>query len=169
MVKTGAQFRRLLVLLLFALAMGYVEGVVVVYLKLILPQQPPQLTSKDVLFSLGFLAFLSKSAIQNARLGIIEDSREAATMVVLLTVAFLASKTCTGRISPFFFSFGVWDLTYYPTLYVWLGWPSSIWDLDVYFLLPVPWVGPVATPIVLSSILSVISAWKFMQSESVMK
>lgn len=94
-----------------------------------------------------------------------EQTREAATLVMLLAVALLSSVELKGRIAAFLVAFSVWDLTYYGTLFFWLGWPTSIWDLDVYFLLPVPWVGPVATAIVISSIIGLFSAWKFFEAE----
>jgi len=144
--------------------MGYVEGIVVVYLKQMLVGQIPPLINRDVIFSLGLLAFLDRSVIENARLALIEETREAATIIILLTVALLSSQEVKGRISAFFFAFSVWDLTYYGTLYFWLGWPASIWDLDVYFLIPVPWAGPVLTPLATCSIIGVISARVFLRN-----
>ena len=31
-----------------------------------------------------------------------------------------------------------------------LGWPASIFDWDVLFLIPVPWIGPVVAPVLVS-------------------
>ena len=50
-------------------------------------------------------------------------------------------------------SFGVWDLSYYVWLWLLLGWPPSLLTWDVLFLIPVPWIGPVLAPAVVSSAL----------------
>jgi hypothetical protein len=156
----------LISLLVFALAMGYVEGVVVVYLKELVSQQMPAITKRDVVFSLGLIVFIDGSIIENARLALIERTREAATIIMLVAVGLLSSPKVKRRIAAFFFTFSIWDLAYYGTMRVWLGWPVSIWDLDVYFLIPVPWAGPVLTPIVASSIIGLISAWVLLRPVS---
>jgi hypothetical protein len=161
--RSESQFRIFISLLVFALAMGYVEGVVVVYLKQLVSQQIPSLTERDIIFSLGLIVFIDRSILENARLALIERTREAATVIMLLAVALLSSPKLKRRTAAFFFVFSVWDLAYYATLHAWLGWPTSIWDLDVYFLIPVPWAGPVLTPIAASSIIGLISAWTLLR------
>jgi hypothetical protein len=156
---------RLFLVAVFAAAMGYVEGVVVVYLKALLPSQPPRITPSDIAVSLGVMVFLGKSVIQSTWLETVEKTREAATIIMLLVVAFVSGEKARGRVAAFFFIFGVWDLMYYATLHLWLGWPSSLLDMDVYFLIPVPWAGPVLTPIVISTALAVASAWAFLKNE----
>jgi hypothetical protein len=47
-------------------------------------------------------------------------------------------------------AFGVWDIAYYGWLAVFIGSPTSAFDVDVLFLIPVPWVGPVWAPVVVS-------------------
>jgi hypothetical protein len=44
----------------------------------------------------------------------------------------------------------VWDLFYYVWLRLLLGWPPSLLTWDVLFLIPVPWIGPVLAPVVVS-------------------
>ncbi len=44
--------------------------------------------------------------------------------------------------------FATWDLSYYAFLRLISGWPQSLFTRDVLFLIPVPWIGPVITPIV---------------------
>ncbi len=44
--------------------------------------------------------------------------------------------------------FATWDLSYYAFLRLISGWPQSLFTRDVFFLIPVPWIGPVITPIV---------------------
>jgi hypothetical protein len=117
MDRSESQFRIFISLFVFALAMGYVEGVVVVYLKQLVSQQIPSLTELDVIFSLGLIVFLDRSIIGNARPALIERTREAATIIMLLAVALLSSSQLMQRIP----AFSVWDLAYYATLYTWLG------------------------------------------------
>src|SRR5439155_14317538 len=44
-------------------------------------------------------------------------------------------------------AFGVWDIFYYVFLKVMYGWPKTLFDWDILFLLPLPWWGPVLAPI----------------------
>jgi hypothetical protein len=47
-------------------------------------------------------------------------------------------------------TFGAWDIFYYVWLKVFLGWPPSLLTWDILFLIPVPWIGPVLAPVVVS-------------------
>ena len=78
-------------------------------------------------------------------------------MVMLTSVAAISGKKLTEKIAFFFLSFGVWDIFYYIFLRLTIGWPKSFTDLDIFFLLPTPWVGPVIAPIAISSILIIVS------------
>src|SRR5207249_9991105 len=42
---------------------------------------------------------------------------------------------------------GVWDIFYYVFLRVLTGWPKSLLDWDILFLIPLPWWGPVWAPV----------------------
>jgi len=44
----------------------------------------------------------------------------------------------------------VWDIFYYVFLKIICGWPHSLLDWDVLFLLPLPWWGPVLAPVLIS-------------------
>jgi hypothetical protein len=52
-------------------------------------------------------------------------------------------------------AFGVWDIAYYAWLWVFVGWPTSPFDWDLLFLIPVPWIGPVLAPVLVSAALIV--------------
>ncbi|HWB41724.1 MAG TPA: hypothetical protein VG500_10720, partial [Gemmatimonadales bacterium] len=80
----------------------------------------------------------------------IEIAREVATLVMLIGVAILASTDRWGRFIAFCVSFGVWDILYYVWLWILLGWPPSLLTWDVLFLIPVPWIGPVLAPVIVS-------------------
>jgi len=129
--------KRLLFLLLFGVAMGFMEAAVVVYLR-------------GILYPEGF-SFPLKLAARS--LEAVEIAREAATIAMLLAVAMLAEKTRRGRFACFMLLFGIWDITYYVFLWVTLGWPASILAWDVLFLIPVIWTGPVLAPVLVSVML----------------
>jgi hypothetical protein len=80
----------------------------------------------------------------------IEVFREAATMIMLGSVALLAGARARERCGSFLFAFAAWDITYYVGLWATLRWPSSLKDYDVLFLIPVPWVAQVWFPVLVS-------------------
>jgi hypothetical protein len=132
-------WRRLPWLIIYAVAMAYVESAVVVYLRTIYYPQ-------------GFVFPLAP--MPTDLLGI-EIGREAATLVMLLAVAVLAGAERWDRFLLFCVTFGVWDLFYYVWLWVLVRWPPSLFTWDVLFLIPVPWIGPVLAPAVVSVVLVV--------------
>jgi hypothetical protein len=121
-------------LTVFATAFGFIEGAVVVYLR-------------QISYPGGF--HLPLVAIPHPLL-VIEVMREAATLFVLLGVAWLASSEPRRRMAAFAFCFGIWDLVYYLTLAITLGWPASLLDWDVLFLIPAVWMGPVLAPVLIA-------------------
>jgi hypothetical protein len=117
--------------LLFGATFGWVEGAVVVYLR--------QLYYPD-----GFDFPLREMATNVLT---VELVREAATLLMLLAVACLAGRRFWERAAFFGIAFGIWDLVYYLVLKVTLGWPVTLGDPDILFLLPLPWVAPVYAPV----------------------
>ena len=93
----------------------------------------------------------------------VEMSREAATMIMLLGVAFLAAKSFRERCALFLWSFAAWDIFYYAGLWLTVGWPPSLLTSDVLFLIPAPWVAQVWFPILVSALmlLAVVLASRF--------
>lgn len=134
----GSHFlRRSIVVTVYALAMAYLESAVVVYLQRALAMTPA------TLFPLR-----NQSVLGN--LGSIEVGREIATLVMLVTVGWLAGQRGLERFAWLAIAFGIWDIGYYFFLWVFIGWPSSVKTYDLLFLLPVPWVAPVWAPITVS-------------------
>jgi hypothetical protein len=86
----------------------------------------------------------------------IEIGREAATIIMLALIASLAGRSRQKKIGYFFLSFGIWDIFYYIWLYIFIHWPKSLFEWDILFLIPLPWWGPVITPILISILLIVI-------------
>jgi len=89
-------------------------------------------------------------------LGEVELVREAATLLMLLTIGMLAGRTWRKRWGYTAIAFGVWDILYYVFLRIICGWPRSLLDWDILFLLPLPWWGPVVAPV---SIALLMIAW----------
>lgn len=141
---------------IFAIAFAFVEGAVVVYLRHLLGSSYPLVARDEILFLVPGVAFLEPETalkiIQNSQLLLVEQVREAATLVMLASVTAIAGKTFRERLAYFFFIFGIWDIFYYVFLKLTIGWPKSFGDIDVFFLLPTPWVGPVIAPIAVSII-----------------
>ena len=119
-------------MVVFAVAMAWVEAAVVYYLRTMIDRIEPH--QPEPLPIIG-------------RLGPTELVREVATLIMLLTVGTLAGKTWRNRLGYAALAFGVWDIFYYVFLKLLCGWPYSLLDWDVLFLLPLPWWGPVLAPV----------------------
>jgi len=138
--------RRALWVALYAIAMAAVESAVVVYLR--------------ALHGGGAAAPLSVLLHEIPdRLVAIEVGREVATLVMLVAVAALAARSEWERFLHLALAFGVWDIFYYVWLWVFIGWPPSLLTWDVLFLIPVPWLGPVIAPVIVSLCLVGGSLW----------
>lgn len=136
---------KLSLLAIFGVAMAHLEGVVVVYLRKCLGIQDSE-SNKE-----SFEKF-------PGRLLYIEMTREAATIIMLLAIAFLTGGTWAERGVFFLWTFAFWDLFYYVSLYVLIKWPPSLKTIDVLFLIPKPWIAPVWFPIGVSSLTIIIIA-----------
>jgi hypothetical protein len=142
--------------MVFGVAFGFVEAAVVYYLRhLINFHSNYIITNYKVLLNLGFITFITPthSLIVNHSISAIEITREAATIVMLVAVACIAGNNKRQRIGAFLVSFACWDIFYYCFLKVLTGWPSGFNTKDIYFLIPVIWVGPVITPLVVSTLM----------------
>lgn len=127
-------------MLLFALGMANVESAAVLYLRTIYggvdpvgPRNSPFAPVPDFLW--------------------VEIGREAATMVMLAAVGWLAGKGFAGRFGGFVAAFGTWDIFYYVFLWLFAGWPASPLDPDILFLIPLPWWGPVISPVLIATLM----------------
>jgi hypothetical protein len=119
---------------IFGLALGWFEAAVVVYLRALYYPEG---------FGLPLVMIPSDIAL-------VEIVREAASLVILAAVARLAASRGLERFAAFALLFGVWDLFYYVALKLVLIWPPAPTTWDVLFLIPVPWLGPVWAPCVVS-------------------
>ena len=128
---------KLVQVVVFAVAFAFVESAVVAYLR-------------AIYYPDGFsfpLRILTSSHVS------VELSREFATIVMLVLVGLLAGTSRWQKFSFFLIAFGVWDIFYYVWLKVILGWPATLFDWDILFLIPLPWIGPVIAPFLISIIM----------------
>jgi len=126
--------RKLLLIALFSIAMGFLEAIVVVYLReLYYPngfEFPMKLIPNKIFFT--------------------EILREVTTIIMLFIIGLLTGKNKIQKFVYFIFAFAIWDIFYYVALKLLLNWPNSFLTWDILFLIPIPWLGPVLAPIICS-------------------
>ncbi|MCF8380042.1 MAG: hypothetical protein K9H49_10725 [Bacteroidales bacterium] len=125
---------KIIVISLFAIAMGFLETTVVIYLR-------------ELLYPTGFAFPLVPIP---SDLAFIEILREAATLIMLLAIAIISGKTFSERFAWFIYTFAIWDIFYYIFLKLLIFWPESLMTWDILFLIPTTWTGPVISPIIVS-------------------
>lgn len=81
--------------------------------------------------------------------------REGATLVMLAMTGTLAGRSWRARLSYAAIAFGFWDILYYVFLRIMSGWPTSLLDWHILFLLPLPWWGPVLAPVCIATLMIV--------------
>jgi len=134
---------KLSLLAIFGIAMAHLEGVVVVYLRKALGMLDSESNKESI----------EKIAPSYLK---IEMTREAATIIMLVVIAYLAGSTWLERGIFFLWTFAFWDLFYYLSLYILIKWPPTLKTIDVLFLIPKPWIAPVWFPIGVSSLTIIV-------------
>jgi hypothetical protein len=150
---TGRLRRTIVGLFLFGVSFGYVEAAVVIYLRALYEPMRQRLTpgrAPGELFPLLDRNRLLAEGPETARLLNVEVVREAATIVMLAAAALLVAGERSLWLPAFSIAFGVWDVSFYLFLKLWIDWPASFLTWDLLFLLPVPWVAPVLAPVIVS-------------------
>jgi len=132
----------------FAIAMAWVEAASVFYIRALVDRIEP---------------YQADPLPIHGTLGTVELWREAATLVMIATLGLLAGRTWRRRAGYAALAFGAWDIFYYVFLRVISGWPRTLLDWDILFLLPLPWWGPVLAPV---SIALVMIIWGTLASQS---
>jgi len=127
--------QRFLMVSAYAVAMAFWEAVVVVYIR-------------------GLL-YVTNDHVALGPYVTMEIWREAATLVMLAAVGWLAGRRRTERLAYGLFAFGLWDIWYYVWLRVLIGWPETPLSWDVLFLIPLRWWGPVLSPVLIAALLCV--------------
>ncbi|SYZ73013.1 conserved membrane hypothetical protein [Candidatus Zixiibacteriota bacterium] len=140
--EDSRHINKLVYLFFFGAAMGFLEAAVVVYLRALYYPEG---------FSFPLRGMPSKIIT-------FEIFRELATIIMLYTAAAIATRRFWERFGYFLFVFGLWDIFYYIWLKATLGWPQSIFDWDILFLIPVPWIGPVIAPVLIAILMTIVGA-----------
>ena len=134
---------KLFLLAIFGISMAHLEGVVVVYLRKALGMLDSESNMESIeKFPKRYLT--------------IEMTREAATIIMLVIVAYLTGDTIIQKGVYFLWTFAFWDLFYYLSLYILIKWPPKFTTIDVLFLIPKPWIAPVWFPIGVSGLTIII-------------
>jgi hypothetical protein len=144
----GSERARWAIVVVFAMAMAWVESASVFYIRALVDRIEPYQVNPLPL---------------NDALGYVELWREASTLVMLATLGMLAGRTWRRRIGYSAIAFGAWDIFYYVFLRIMTGWPRTLLDWDILFLLPLPWWGPVIAPV---SIALLMIVWGTMATQS---
>ena len=144
---------------ILALAFGWIEASVVVYLR--------EVYVRDIaLVGASNFAGLQISLVSlPTRLVNLEMAREACTILLLGAAAWLAGRCSAARAGAFLLAFGVWDLTYYAVLRLVSGWPESLAAWDILFLIPLPWVAPVWAPASIAAFFVAAGTYLFWTSQ----
>ena len=147
----------LFILAVFGIAMAHLEGVTVVYIRRVLGYEnggdfQGYLVNKGITTLEGFSAFFA-----GEKMLWIEMGREAATIVMLVCISLLVARNWRQFLAFFCWTFAIWDICYYLSLRLLVGWPRSLGDLDCVFLIPQPWFAPVYVPVIVMILLIIIS------------
>jgi hypothetical protein len=129
----------------YAIAMAFLEAVVVVYIRGLL-----HITNDHV--ALGPYVTM-------------EMWREMATIIMLVAVGWLAGRRTAERWAYGLFAFGTWDVFYYVWLRVLIDWPATLLDWDTLFLIPLRWWGPVLSPVLIAVLICIAAVLAVMRLE----
>ena len=136
------------IVIAFAIAMAWVEAASVFYIRALVDRIEP---------------YQADPLPINGALGNVELWREAGTLVMIATMGMLAGRTWRRRAGYGAIAFGTWDIFYYVFLRLISGWPRTLLDWDILFLLPLPWWGPVLAPV---SIAMLMILWGTLATQS---
>ena len=134
--------RRVVWVAVFSVAMAFVEAVVVVYLR-------------RIFYPDGFVFPLRVLDLGDSGgwLLLVETCRELATLAMLTAVAILSGQSWVDRWAYFLLAFGFWDIFFYVFLKLLINWPATLFDWDILFLIPWPWIAPVFAPVAMSVVM----------------
>jgi len=148
MIGHGSERTRWAIVVVFAIAMAWVESASVFYIRALVDRIEP---------------YQANPLPLNDALGYVELWREASTLVMIAALGMLAGRTWRRRLGYAALAFGAWDIFYYVFLRIMTGWPRTVVDWDILFLLPLPWWGPVIAP---ASIALLMIVWGTLETQS---
>lgn len=140
-------YHKLFLISMFGVSMGLLEAIIIVYLRMI-----PSVADS---FNLPLIPNFPVELMP------IEQLREAATIVMLISFALLIGKTRWERLAVFLWVFGIWDIFYYIFLFLLINWPKTIFAMDVVFLIPIKWYVPVWVALIVMIVFLINSFYIF--------
>src|SRR3990167_5430230 len=108
--------KKLIALIIFGIAFGFVEAAVVFYLRQVFNYSDNYIQSDyKVFLNLGIISFiLPKIPILNIpQIANAEIQREAATIIMLLSISYLSASKWKQRLGALLITFAFWDIFYY--------------------------------------------------------
>ncbi|NLI56587.1 hypothetical protein GX420_06385, partial [bacterium] len=93
-------YKTFIVLTIFGIAMGFLEAIVVVYLR-------------EIYYPQGFEFPLNTFSSEMLS---IEWIREISTIIMLITIGIITGKNFLQKLSFFLYTFAIWDIFYYVAL-----------------------------------------------------
>ena len=121
-------------LYVWGIAFGYIEAAIVIYLR-------------KIYYPDGFSFPV---VLADTDIAVVEVLRELMTLIIIWAVAELTFWSFNKKLAGYMIIFGIWDIFYYIFLKIFLDWPESYLTWDILFLIPLPWVGPVLAPVLVS-------------------
>ena len=142
-------------LFLFGISFGFVEAAVVVYLRHLYEPIRRQIhpgIATTAVFPITRPQQVIEVAPWTRPLIRTEVMREAATLIMVLSAGLCASAGASRSVwlPGAMIAMGVWDISFYVSLRLLIGWPESLLTWDLLFLIPAPWAAPVIAPILVS-------------------
>jgi hypothetical protein len=139
-MKERKFYIKILLIFVFGAAFGYIEAAVVVYLR-------------DIYYPQGFHFPIKHLVDKNLY---VEVLREFSTLVIMASISTVLSRKFWEGFGYFIMIFGIWDIFYYVWLKAAIDWPASFFTPDILFLVPLPWIGPVLAPVIISIVMILI-------------
>jgi len=151
----GSLVPKVVTLSVCACAIAYVDSIVDIYLRKMLPLSEWQSHVKDIP---SLVSFLSGHGVFWT-----EQTRQIAIFVLLVSVALLAGSSVRQKFGFFLWGLSIFELFHYISMYLLIKWPKSLGTWDVIALFPQPWVAPVYVPVIIS--LAMIMCAVFLMKE----
>lgn len=149
---------RLFFITILGIALGWWEGVVVVYIREILSNylsDITKLTIEQLKKPLNVAGNFGYSLL------FIEKTREIAPIILIVLFSCLLEKRAIRKFALFLWLFAIWDIFYYITLKILINWPSSFFTVDCLFLIPFPWIAPIWVPLLVMFVFLLVSGYIF--------
>jgi len=129
----------LIALTALCIAIGYVDAVATFYVRGML-----QVAQEGG----GFAQAVTEA--MPPRIVALEQTRQAATVLVLVTVAIVAGRNLHQQFGTAFFALGGWTVCRYIAMRTITDWPGALTDVDTVLYLPHAVYAPVWMPIVIA-------------------